>query len=46
MINAKYYDWLRRLQSQLMGVPAFSEDLVENALSIIYFWETADKKIN
>ena len=41
---SKGSDWLRQLQSQLMDMSAFIEDFAENAISIIYFYETAASK--
>ena len=45
IIFAKIADWLRQLQSHIMEVCAFIEDLAEQVISIINFKETdASKK--
>ena len=41
MISTECSDWLRQLNDQLMVVPGVIEDLIENAIFIFYFEETA-----
>ena len=44
IIFAEFADCLGQLQSQLMEVSAFIEDLAENAISIICFEEAVASK--